>query len=339
MNAFNTTHFQSSKLPKYQQFVNYILNGIHNGEIREGEKLPSIVNSSIEFDISRDTVGRAYKELYSRGIITSVYRKGYFVTQNISKNKNKRVLFITGKYTTNNLILFQKLSKEFDKKSVEMDFIQNHNSISNMEAIVEKESGNYHFFLVEPQLLEQIELLRIFRNKMISKKVIFLQDEANRQLLERSCSVCKVKRGLTQTFNSLVEKFQAYQELFLVLPESEYFSSEIITEFFAFCDEHDIKGRVLDEVSKIERKCLYLVIDEGSLFPLLELMKTQKMELKKDLGLITLFEKNYLEFLYNGITSISWDNATLAESLLSHITSNKEQAILNSTKLRLRGSI
>ncbi len=338
MNAFNTAHFQSSKLPKYQQFVNYILNGIHNGEIREGEKLPSIVNSSIEFDISRDTVGRAYKELYSRGIITSVYRKGYFVTQSLSKNKSKRVLLITGKHTTANQALFRKLAKELEQHSMEIDFAQNHNSLTKMKEILEKESGNYHFFLVEPQLLSRSELYGLFKKKMLAKKVAFLQDDTEESKTANGL-LLKPHENFSDSLSKLTHLLINYRELFLVLPEKEYFSSEIIKGFFNFCDQIGLKGQVLDELTTINRNSAYFVIDEDSIFNFLEILRAKKYELKKDVGLVSLFEKDYLEYLRNGITSMDWYGENLIKSLVGHVLKQKELPQNNFVEVTSRNSL
>ena len=76
-----------SKTPKYQQIVNSVVAGLEQGKIKVDEKLPSVNHMLIEFDISRDTVVRAYDLLKEMGIITSVPGKGYYLQSTNFKQK------------------------------------------------------------------------------------------------------------------------------------------------------------------------------------------------------------------------------------------------------------
>ena len=80
-NTFGTFTIKKSdsKLPKYQQLINSLLQDIEMGELKPGERLPSINEASEECYLSRDTVERAYTELHKMGVITSIFRKGYFI--------------------------------------------------------------------------------------------------------------------------------------------------------------------------------------------------------------------------------------------------------------------
>ena len=69
----------NSKLPKYKQIITLVENAIVNGELKIGDKLPSLNHLRNEFNFSRDTVISAYNELRARGIIYSIVGKGYFI--------------------------------------------------------------------------------------------------------------------------------------------------------------------------------------------------------------------------------------------------------------------
>lgn len=49
-----------SSTPKYLQIYNSIVEGIRNKDITPGDKLPSIFEVCVEFDVSKRTVERAY---------------------------------------------------------------------------------------------------------------------------------------------------------------------------------------------------------------------------------------------------------------------------------------
>ncbi|MFP4060909.1 MAG: GntR family transcriptional regulator [Bacteroidota bacterium] len=68
-----------SSTPKYMQVLQLIISDIESGIYRQGEKIPSINETSEEYLIAKDTVEKAYRELRTRGIIKPVKGKGYFV--------------------------------------------------------------------------------------------------------------------------------------------------------------------------------------------------------------------------------------------------------------------
>ena len=69
----------SDKLPKYKQIVQSVMRDIERGVLKKGDQLPSISELSIEYLLARDTVEKAYRELRSCGLITSIQGKGYYV--------------------------------------------------------------------------------------------------------------------------------------------------------------------------------------------------------------------------------------------------------------------
>jgi GntR family transcriptional regulator len=75
----------SSEHPIYEQIIKQIKNQIINGELKEGESLPSIRRLAKELGISVITTKRAYEELEKEGFIDAVGGKGSFVSQQNSE--------------------------------------------------------------------------------------------------------------------------------------------------------------------------------------------------------------------------------------------------------------
>lgn len=69
----------SSNEPIYQQIIDQIKKFIVNGDLNEGESLPSIRNLAKELQISVITTKRAYEELEKQGYLETVAGKGSFV--------------------------------------------------------------------------------------------------------------------------------------------------------------------------------------------------------------------------------------------------------------------
>jgi len=71
----------SSENPIYEQITNQIKSQIINGDLQEGETLPSIRKLASELGISVITTKRAYEELEKEGFIDTVGGKGSFISR------------------------------------------------------------------------------------------------------------------------------------------------------------------------------------------------------------------------------------------------------------------
>ena len=88
----------SSPLPIYEQITQQIKQQIMNGELAEGDALPSIRKLALELQISVITTKRAYEELEREGFIDTVGGKGTFVSaQNKELMREKKMKVVEDK--------------------------------------------------------------------------------------------------------------------------------------------------------------------------------------------------------------------------------------------------
>ena len=71
---------RNDKRALYIQIRDCILEAINNGELNEGDRLPSVVGFAKEFGVTQATVNRALEELSEQGWITSHVGRGTFVS-------------------------------------------------------------------------------------------------------------------------------------------------------------------------------------------------------------------------------------------------------------------
>ena len=83
-------------MTKREALENILLNGIKNGTYSPGEKIPSRNMLMQKYDLSRDTVEKAVKNLLRAGVLQAQRGSGTIVTpeQNRNKGEIKRILFI-----------------------------------------------------------------------------------------------------------------------------------------------------------------------------------------------------------------------------------------------------
>jgi DNA-binding transcriptional regulator YhcF (GntR family) len=63
--------------PAYRQIVGAVTRALRDGQVREGERLPSIRMLARELAINPNTVARAYRELEHKGLIVSIQGSGF----------------------------------------------------------------------------------------------------------------------------------------------------------------------------------------------------------------------------------------------------------------------
>ncbi|MES2458457.1 MAG: winged helix-turn-helix domain-containing protein [Bacteroidota bacterium] len=65
--------------PIYRQLADGILDGIDKGQIVKNDILPSLHDLCVAFNISKNTVEKAYFTLKQIGVVGSVKGKGFYV--------------------------------------------------------------------------------------------------------------------------------------------------------------------------------------------------------------------------------------------------------------------
>ncbi|HET7656708.1 MAG TPA: GntR family transcriptional regulator [Bacillales bacterium] len=71
----------SGKAPIYDQIVQKICNQIVRGDIKPGDKLPSVRELAVQYGVNPNTVKRVYMELDQLGVSEVRRGQGTFVTQ------------------------------------------------------------------------------------------------------------------------------------------------------------------------------------------------------------------------------------------------------------------
>lgn len=71
----------NENLPIYIQIMDYIKSQISSGELKEGDKLPSVRDLSKKLKVNPNTIQRTYQELEREAIVFTQRGMGTFVTE------------------------------------------------------------------------------------------------------------------------------------------------------------------------------------------------------------------------------------------------------------------
>jgi GntR family transcriptional regulator len=81
----------ASGVPFYRQVIDQIMAGIATGALRAGEQLPTVRALAVDLKVNLNTVGKAYKELEIRGILTTQQGSGTFIAAvTVERNEIER---------------------------------------------------------------------------------------------------------------------------------------------------------------------------------------------------------------------------------------------------------
>ena len=212
---------QDSRIPKYKQLVKVLLIDIEKNNLQIGAKLPSINEASEDCYLSRDTVERAYAELHRLGVITSIFRMGYFISGKSAKTKTK-IFFLVGKITENNKIIFNALV-DYVGKDVTVDIFTYNYKSENFREIINANLGNYHYYVVVPHSIEETEENLKCLKKIKGERLIFL-DQTMPTLAEVNSGIlCDYRKEICRVMQQNIKFFEKYKTLNLILTENEYF--------------------------------------------------------------------------------------------------------------------
>ena len=75
-------HIFNDQQPIYQQIIQRICAQILRGELKPGDKLPSVVDAAMHYKVNHNTIFRVYSELVRQEIAITRRGEGTFVTEN-----------------------------------------------------------------------------------------------------------------------------------------------------------------------------------------------------------------------------------------------------------------
>ncbi|RRB03977.1 GntR family transcriptional regulator [Larkinella rosea] len=328
---------ENGKTPKFQQIVNGIIAQIEAGIFKPGDRLPSINETSAEYYLARATVEKAYCILLKSGHITSLYRRGFFISQG---KIVKRVLFLTGTISETNRAIFKAVSDQLGK-SFKVDIYAYEYQRDYLLDGLEKQAGNYHYFVLMPHHLGEICDLTDLLKKIPSDRLIFLDGSSTTTI--RNCA--SVRFGCREHFRTILEAnvaaFRKYQTLNFVTTDNEYIPADWYSAFLEFTEAHHLNGQVLDDVREtpLQRGSAYLLVDDEDLITTIQETTRQGLRMGQDVGMVSFHDAGYKAVLGGGISVIKTDILSIGRNLAHVLKNNQKQTVRIPMQFIDRGSL
>ncbi len=320
-----------SRTSKVQQLINTIIQAINIGDLEPGDTLPSINQLSLTAKISRDTIFKAYRELVRRGTIESSPQRGYFVATDLNK-----VMLFLDTYSSFKDTLYHNLRSNLPE-NYGVDLYFHHYNFRVFESILLDNIGQYSMYVV---MNFNHDMLSDVLKKIDSNKLLIL--DWGRFEKENYSYVCQdFDQAVYNSLVSGLQRIRAYDEFVLVFPKETYHPHETINAFKQFCKDYAIKHSIInvfDPFDKLENK-LFFVIDEVDLVQIVKTTNSAKLELGKDVGIISYNDTPMKEIIGNGVSVISTDFALMGKMVADFVLHKQKIQFIVPTTLTERGSL
>jgi DNA-binding transcriptional regulator YhcF (GntR family) len=299
----------NSKTPKYLQLVNLFIKQIKEGTLKIGDRLPSINEISEEYYLSRDTVEKAFKELRNRGIISSVKRRGYFISRTDFQYKSK-IAFITNSITDYKRNIYEAFSRAMGDDVLVDVYIYNYD-ITKFEIIIMSHLNDYDHFLIIPffkkiqHYQKAIELL----NDYPDNKLIILDNSLPGLKPVHSTVSQNFELDIREALISLNNNLSRYKKHYLLYQNDSTHPREVVKGFEVFCKMYGYEYIVIEQLTadNIHVNGNYILLKDENLAEIIEIIRSKNLVLGKDVGLISYNETPLKRILAGGITVISTD--------------------------------
>jgi len=322
-------------VPKYRQIIEAIRQKIKTGELRKGDKIPSLNMVCRQYGLSQDTVISAYNELKSIGIITSQVGKGYFI-QNQNSGYKHKVLLVFDRLTAYKEDLYDSFKEELKKDGSEQIFFH-HNNLKMFQTIIEGAIGDYSEYVIMP--VDHPEAPSIIA-KLPDNKT-FILDQGRNKYRERYPYVCQdFERDIYRILKKNSHLVAKYQRIVLVIRHQKSHFRDIVTGFRDYCKQHPVNFEVINEIQgfAIEPGDAFVVVDDRDLEFLVRHSLAKQLTLGTEMGIVSYNEAPLKGIVASGITTLSTDFAEMGKSMARMILEGKREKMDNPFRLILRNS-
>ena len=325
---------ESSGTPKYKQIIASIEKAIINGELKKGDKLPSLNSIKISHSLSRDTVLTAFNELKGRGIIQSIVGKGYYVLSE-DINVNQKIFLLFDEFNSFKEDLYNSFIASM-KKNVQVDIFFHHFNLDVFNKLINDNAGGYSSYVIMPANLEGTE----HAIKRLPNDKVYILDQMHPELLEYPSVHQNFKKDIYQGLQEGLSLIINYKKIILLFSEKKQ-PKGLLEGFKLFCSSKNIPYEVIDSLENrvLTAGDIYIIPDDKSLIKVIKKIKERSFVLAKDIGIISYNDTLLKEIVADGITTISTNFKLMGQRLAQMVLNAEFAQIENPNSLIIRKSL
>lgn len=320
----------NNQATKVKHLVDALCDAINLGKYGKGQVLPSVNELSREYNLSRDTVFKAYRELKKRGLVDSTPAKGYHVAGTMNK-----VLLMLDIYSPFKDVLYNSFVHSLPK-NYKVDLVFHFYNEHLFETVVADSIGRYNYFVIMNFSNEVMHdsLWKIDPAKLL---VLDLGDFDKKDL----SFVCQdFGQSVFDCLTANLERIRKYRRMVLYLPVASEHPKILITWFKKFARTQHIDAEVISrEGILVAQDTLYLIVRQKDLVEVVKQCRDKGLKIGTDVGLIAYNDTPMYEIIENGITVISTDFARMGQQAAEFVRTREKLQEVIPARMIVRGSL
>lgn len=316
---------------KVQHLTEALDKAISEGIYAPGTQLPSVNQISKEYNLSRDTVFKAFGELKKRGIVESTPAKGYHVA-----NPNFRILLLLDMYSPFKDVLYNAFRNALPK-NYKVDLVFHHYNARLFEQFVLDSMGRYSAFIImnfSDEVLHEV-LRRLDTNKLLLLDLGDFEKEGYNYIIQDFGS------SVLTSLNEQKQLFTKYKRAVVYHPKDSEHPKITLKYFKKFCRENALECLVADTFSDqwMEPGTLVFSIRQKELIEVIKSARQKGLKIGSDIGVLAYNDTPVYEILENGISVISTDFVEMGSKAAQFAIRKEKVREVIPTRLIIRNSL
>ncbi|WP_346088700.1 GntR family transcriptional regulator [Sphingobacterium ginsenosidimutans] len=323
---------------KYLQLVDHIHALIEKNDLHIGDRIPSLNQLQDQLGMSKETVLKGLNYLLEKGIIESVYRKGYYVKKKQVEH-SYRILLLLDKMNTMREQIYQSLLVE-TKGTAAIDVYFHHHNFNVFRNIITENINNYtHFVIVTFLKDDPSSIINLIPpNKRIIIDYNQLGLSGNYTAIYQD-----YEYDIYNSLSLLQNNIQKYQRIILIAHPEALHAEHVINGFVRYCEESSINYDIIPDVdeTKFKKHTAFITFSryDSDDVSIIKLAKKHEFTLGEDIGLISYNDTDVKEILEGGITVISTDFRAMGKAAAKAVLQKKTLNQRNPTQVIIRKSL
>ncbi len=326
-----------SKELKSKQLEEFLAEAIRAKKILVGAKLPSVSQASKNFGVSRDTVLAAYDALQQRGVVVSRPGKGFYVNSCRTKTILK-VFLLFDAMNQYKETLYRSLVKHLGR-NYEIDIAFHYYNEKLFRSLIEENRSAYGYFVLMPHF--NVDVTDAIR--LLPPSRVLLLDALPQELGEEYAAVYQsFAEDVYVGLRSLLDKLRRYESLNVVYNDQfQFIPDSLVAGMRRFSEDFKIPLHIYRgfDFSKIAKGKCYMAISDRDLAGVIKTMQAKKLQVGRDIGLLSFDDTPLKEVLLGGVTTITTDFEWMGEQAAVLIKRRKIKQIHNISKVMFRNTI
>jgi len=323
-----------SSIPKYKQIIESVYAGIEKRSLKKGDKVPSINQICLDYNLSRDTVMLAFNSLKEQGILLSRPGKGYYI-DSIEIHNQEKIFVLFDELNAFKEDLYNSLITNLKgKANVEVYF--HHFNYKVYKNLISESIGNYTSYIIMPATFENTSNLI----SKIPKEKVFILDRLKPDLKDYSVVYQDFELDFYDALVEGMPYLQKYRKLIFVNPGGKE-PVERVAGFKRFCVENNFQFAEIKSLQGIKPSIYeaYFLISDDDLVELVKIAKYYKMKLGKKFGIVSFNDTKLKEVVAGGITTISTDFKVMGKTLANMLLNRRKEQVRNTSRIIIRNSL